>query len=449
MNSLRSRLVLSAAVWIAFVLIIGGLALSYIFQRSVDEAFVRRLEVHVNTLIAATDLNDVENIKTTRSLGDARFEQPLSGWYWQVSSSGRTLVWSRSLWDESLAFEINGYQPGASGTATIQGPRQRNLWVAYRFLQVDGFPDPVLFVVAGDTSDLMDDRREFDLVLILSLLTLGIGVLLALLIQVRYGLKPLNGLVQNLEEIRLRKTDKLGESYPEEILPLIEVTNAVLEENQEQIKRARRHVGNLAHALKTPLTLLKGEIREKVQPPGQEALNDQLGSITNLVEYHLGRASVAGTSALVAHIVPVSEAIEPICRSLEKIHAEKNKFAYLDIPPALCFLGEREDLEEIVGNILENAFKWAKKRVTVSATGGENGLILQVMDDGPGMTEEDMRNSVVRGHRIDEMTPGHGLGLSIVADLVDLYQGSFELSPASTGGLSVSILFPPERLAYQ
>ncbi len=446
MRSLNARLVLSAGVWIAVVLIIGGFALSFVFQQSADGSFRRRLEVSVNALVAATDLSENGRITIARPLGDPRFEQALSGWYWQISTAGAPLARSRSLWDERLPLEVAGTEPGNFGSMTIQGPRSRTLWISYLTLQITGFDAPVRFMVAGDVSDLIQDRRKFDLVLMLSLVALGIGVLGALIIQVSFGLKPLRGLVQDLEAIRQRRAARLGEHYPEEIQPLIRVTNAVLEENQSQVERARRHVGNLAHALKTPLTLLRGETRAETDPARQTALNDQIEIISNLVEHHLARAAAAGASSFSANSVSVLDTATSICRSLEKIFAEEHRRSHIEIPPSLIFHGEREDLEEILGNVLENAFKWAKAQVHISAHAEAPGLRLRVYDDGPGMPEEEMRNVLDRGKRLDEMTPGHGLGLSIVVDLVTLYQGELMLERASTGGLLVSILFPPDRM---
>lgn len=448
MRSLNTRLMLSAGVWIMLVLIVGGFALSFVFQQSADSSFRRRLEVSVNALIAATDIHENGQLTVARSLGDPRFEQALSGWYWQISMENVPLARSRSLWDENLPLAITTpVTPGKFGFMTIQGPRTRTLWATYLTLQIDGFSAPVRYMVAGDVSDLMQDRRRFDLVLTLSLVALGIGVLLALVIQIRFGLKPLRGLVQDLEAIRQRRANRLGENYPDEIQPLIRVTNAVLEENQNQIERARRHVGNLAHALKTPLTLLRGETRTEHDASRQTALNDQIDIISNLVEHHLARAAAAGASSFAANNVSVLDTATSICQSLEKIFAEERRRSHIDIPPSLIFCGEREDLEEILGNVLENAFKWAKRDVHIIAASEPTGMRLTVYDDGPGMPETEMQNALNRGNRLDEMTPGHGLGLSIVADLVALYQGKLMLERAPTGGLSVTILFPQDRMA--
>jgi len=447
MQSLSARLVLSAGVWISVVLIVGGFALSFVFQQSADSSFHRRLEVSVNALIAATDIHENGQLNVARSLGDPRFEQALSGWYWQISTNGEPLARSRSLWDENLPLEVIATGPGKFGSMAIHGPRDRMLWASYLTLQTDSFQTPVRFMVAGDISDLMQDRQNFDFVLTLSLVALGIGVLMALVIQVQFGLRPLRGLVQDLEAVRQRRASRLDKNYPNEIQPLIRVTNAVLEENQGQIERARRYVGNLAHALKSPLTLLRGEVNMERDASRRSTLNEQVGIISNLVEYHLARAAAAGASSYTSGNVSVLDTVTSICRSLEKIFAEENRRCHIDIPASMIFRGEREDLEEIVGNILENAFKWAKRDIHVIAANEPAGLQLTIFDDGAGMPEEDMQNALARGQRLDEMRPGHGLGLSIVTDLVDLYQGELRLERASTGGLSVTILFPPDRVA--
>ncbi len=445
MHSLNRRLILSAGVWITLVLIVGGIALSFVFQRAVDDSFNRRLDGAVNALIAATNIDPDQQITITRSLGDARFEQALSGWYWQISSGEIPLARSRSLWDESMPHTVSLEQTGEFGLMTLRGPRNRILWASYRTLQVDGFENPVRFMVAGDTSDLMAERRNFDIILGVSLLTLGLGVLMALVIQVRFGLRPLRGLVRDLETIRQRKAVKLHADYPDEIRPLIRVTNLLLEENQNRIERARRHVGNLAHALKTPLTLLRSVVGDNHSPEKLSLMSEQIAVITKLVEHHLARAAAAGTSSFTSMSVPLYDTIEPIIQSLKKIYAVENRRVHMDIPTGLVFRGEREDLEEIFGNILENAFKWAHHTINVSAQMEQDGLYLCVSDDGPGMADEQVKTAVMRGQRLDEMIPGHGLGLSIVSDLVALYQGELVLAQAPNGGLSVTVKFPPER----
>lgn len=447
MQSLNARLMVSAGVWIALVLVVGGFALSFVFKHAIDESFQRRLEASVNTLVAATDIQPDAQLAVTRSLGDAKFEQALSGWYWQISTNDAPLARSRSLWDASLPLAAGTASPGKFGSLDMQGPRNRPLWASFLTLQIDGFSTPVQFMVAGDVSDLIEERKNFDFVLSLSLITLGIGVLLALVIQIRFGLRPLRGLVRDLEDIRQHKANRLDAQYPKEIQPLIQVTNAVLEENQNQIERARRHVGNLAHALKTPLTLLRGETRTESDGARKTALNDQIETITNLVEHHLDRAAAAGSSSFTTGSVPVLGTVTSICRSLEKIYAAENRRGHIDVPESLIFRGGREDLEEIAGNIIENAFKWARRDIHVSARATPDGLRLTITDDGPGMPEAEMKQALVRGQRLDEMTPGHGLGLSIVTDLVTLYQGRMTFEQGPVGGLVVNIVFPPDRMA--
>ncbi len=448
MRSLRARLILSAGIWIVLVLAVGGAALSYNFQRSADNAFHNRLEIFLNALIAASDTGPDGELLVVRDLDDPRFNQVLSGWYWQVSNAQGAIVRSRSLWDAEIEISSNNDATMAEPVVGEQtGPRGRSLHTLERSLWIEGYAQPVWFLIAGDISGLLAERRTFDLIIMLSLFSLGGGVLIALLVQVRFGLSPLRRLTDNLEAIHQRRAKNLDEDYPAEVLPLIKVTNSVLDENREQIERARRHVGNLVHALKTPLTLLKTQISAESDPARRAALSEQSDIIANLVEHHLSRAAAAGRSAFAAEHVSVYDVVAPICGFLSKIYAEPQRHVRIDIPATLAFVGERQDLEEMAGNLLENAFKWARRDIVVRASVDENEMTLSVTDDGPGMPVGAVDAALKRGQRHDEMTPGHGLGLSIVADLVELYQGALQLENVAEGGLRATLRFSAARAA--
>ncbi|MBT4889306.1 MAG: sensor histidine kinase [Rhodospirillales bacterium] len=446
MRNLKARLILSAGLWISVILIVGGGALSYNFQRSLQDAFHHRIETFLNALIAATNVTENGKLKISRDLGDPRFNQILSGWYWQVSSQGTAIARSRSLWDQILA--VNKMHNGTTQVDTfeLKDPLNKDILVLQRALQIDHFDQPVYFLVAADISELQIENQTFNTILVVSLLCLGIGVLIALLVQVQFGLKPLRLLTQDIEAVRQNKSNELQENYPDEVLPLVNATNALLKENQEQIQRARHHVGNLAHALKTPLTILRVEAQKEIKQYNRETLLEQLETITNLVEHRLNRAAAAGASAYTSERVPVLNAIQPICQLLQKSQDQYQYQIKLDIPDDLIFLGERQDFEEMLGNLLENAFKWAGSTIQISTLIEAETISLQIYDDGPGMNPELMVKARTRGQRLDERKPGHGLGLSIVSDIVDSYHGHLTLEQGPSGGLLATLAFPIGRL---
>lgn len=441
-RNLRSRLILSAALWIVLLMVLGGIALSYAFRQTVEDAFDNKLDIFLGALVAASSADNKGEIGIARGLGDPRFSQVYSGWYWQVSVRGGATLRSRSLWDRELDLPPLPDGPGAVSKAYLQGPRDRQLRLASRLLNVDRVSGPVRFSVAGDTAELAKDRSRFDTLLFIALGLLGVGAFAAIVVQVRFGLRPLRSLILDLESIKQGERDRLRGEYPEEIMPLVDAMDAVLDENQDRIGRARRHVGNLAHALKTPLTLLKAELRDGLPSSKKDALDVEVETISRLVEHHLSRAAAAGRSQYAWKAIEVREVVTAIRDGLARVFAEKNLEFTLDLPPELVFVGEREDLEELLGNLMENACKWAKRRIAVSGSLEAGSLILRVGDDGPGVPAALSRHITARGSRLDEREPGFGLGLSIVADHVEIYGGSLTFGESAYGGLQAEIRLP-------
>ena len=444
-KSLRSRLILSAAVWIFALLLSGGFALSYAFQQSVEGAFDNKLDIFLGALVAASRAGDNGEIGIVRGLGDPRFEQVFSGWYWQVSQGGRAIARSRSLWDQVLVLPPLLVAPGVISKVDLDGPRRRRLRLASQRLTRDQDAASLRFSVAVDVSELAGERSRFDTILIVALGLLGIGTFTAIVLQVRYGLRPLRLLVRDLDDIRRGVRARLRGGHPDEVMPLVLAMDAVLDDNQEQIVRARRHVGNLAHALKTPLTLLKAELRDDLPPSKKAALQEQVETISRLTEHHLSRAAAAGRSEYSATAIDVAQVARAIRDSLVRAFAEKQLEFTLDLPETLVFVGERQDIEELLGNLMENACKWAKQRIAVSGTFDAGDLVMCIEDDGPGLSPGLGQQMTARGKRLDEREGGFGLGLAIVADLVEMYDGKLAFREAALGGLLVEIRLPAPR----
>ncbi|NQW00689.1 MAG: sensor histidine kinase, partial [Rhodospirillales bacterium] len=388
-------------------------------------------------MIAAMETKPDGSVTLIRPLGDPRFDQIFSGFYWQVTEPSGRLLRSRSLWDSTLPIMGNDTD---LQVRRIAGPNGLPLLVAERDIQFPDATGPVHVMIAGDLREVSEAVHRFDLLLIISLGFLGLSLVVAILIQVRFGLKPLRKLATDLNAVREGERARLADQYPEEIAPLARAMNSVLDEDAELIERARRHIGNLAHGLKTPLAVIAAETTET---PNVTLLNQQIQVMRRLIEHHLGRASaVAGAGGRLGVSTPVRSTANDITAVLRKVFAEKNLVIDVDIDPGVVFRGHREDLEEILGNLTENACKWATSQIHISATEDVKRLTLMVDDDGPGMSEEQAAVASRRGKRFDEIAPGWGLGLSIVSDLVEVNGGEIAFSRSPLGGLRVSIDLP-------
>ncbi|MEQ9491008.1 MAG: sensor histidine kinase [Alphaproteobacteria bacterium] len=435
--SLSTRLILGAVVWLILILILGGGLLAWAFRDTVENEFSRRLDAVLNGMIASMATTPDGGVALTHPLGDPRFEQVYSGWYWQIMEPSGALLRSRSLWDSAL-------QPTGNDTklhlSRAQGPKGEPLLVAERDIEFPDVDGLVHVMVAADLREVSDGVRRFNLLLVTALGSLGFGLAVAILIQVRFGLRPLRDLAADLDAVRRGVHPRLADRYPKEVAPLAKAMNGVLDKDAELIERARRHVGNLAHGLKTPLSVISAEMEGK---PGRRVLREQVQVMQRLIEHHLGRAAaVAGAGGRIGVATPIAATARNIAGILNKVFADKNLKIDIVIDDTIIFPGHREDLEEILGNLMENACKWATLQIRVSAEQTAEGVMLLVEDDGPGMSVKQAAEASRRGKRFDEIAPGWGLGLSIVSDLVEVTGGTLELTASPLGGLMARVKYP-------
>src|SRR5579871_3271579 len=452
LNSLSARLILAATIWTVLGLAIGGMALSNIFRSSVEENFDATLETDRDSLIAATDADASGDIHLEPGFEMARYERAYSGWYWQIvpadpkDAAGPRL--SRSLFDKLLAATNENKLRGLF-LGHAEGPDGQHLRTISRRVEFPvtldkhkGETRAYTFLVAGDLAEV--DRRVagFNQVLFWSFFVLGLGLVIAVLIQVRVGLQPLRRVSESLSRIRDGKAQRLEGSFPAEIAPLASELNSLIEHSAEVVSRARTHVSNLAHFLKTPLTVLSSEAA--AQPgPLADAILRQVAVMRRQVDHYLARARAAGAVSALGNRTQVTTALTDLVRVLGRIHETRGIEIELDCPSSIFFRGERQDLEEMAGNLIDNACKWAKGsvRVTVRAEGSRFELI--VADDGEGLTEDERRRVGERGERLDESVPGSGLGLAIVRDIAKLYGGTLSLArSAALGGLQATLTLP-------
>lgn len=439
---MRRRLIAAALLWLVLALAASGAVLRIAFENSVERTFQLRLLTAVRGLAAVLEAAPDGSLTLVRPLGDPRFDQPLAGWYWQVADASGVLLRSRSLWDATLPVHgVAPTEPGAAAFGRAVGPNGESLLTAERDLILPDSERTIHVLVAADRHDVDRELRIFDRLLLLSFVILAAGLTIAMAVQVSYGLRPLKRLTLELETLRRRVGGRLSGGYPAEIAPLAQALNAVLDHDAELVERARTHVGNLAHGLKTPLSVMRAEL--STAQADKTVLADQLDRMTRMVEHHLTRARAEASSARArGATVAVRPVVEDIKRMLAHIHRDRALEMVNDCAADASFAGDREDLAEMVGNLMDNAGKWARGRVRVSTPPGP-GLVLLIEDDGPGLAEEDYAAAKRRGTRLDESAPGHGLGLDIVHDLAELYGGHLELERSPWGGLAARLSFSP------
>jgi signal transduction histidine kinase len=452
-NSLAVRLFLWATAWTVVILIITGIALSTLYRHAVERAFDRRLDVYLRTLVADVASPEEGSDKFPQSIGEPLFELPLSGWYWQVSrvdTKTPEVHSSRSLWDSNLprlpedkSAAVAEYRQGYA-----QGPEDQDLRIVERNIDL-GTDGRYLISVAGDASEIDDETRGFDSAIAITFAALTLALLLTTALQVRFGLAPLARISESLAAIRSGHSERLEGEFPVEIAPLARETNALIDANREIVERARTHVGNLAHALKTPLSVIVNEAAARGNDPLAHKVLEQTDIMRDQVARQLERARLAARSAVVGATVDVPPVVTALARTMEKLYRERDIAIDIDVPEHARFRGEQQDLEEMVGNLVDNGCKWAHSRVAIEvmtdqppADAAKSRVRIIVDDDGPGLSPAEREQVALRGQRLDETKPGSGLGLSIVVELAGLYGGVLTLGTAPIGGLRAELALP-------
>ncbi|HET7887566.1 MAG TPA: sensor histidine kinase [Bradyrhizobium sp.] len=453
-SSLATRLFLSATAWVVVILLITGVILSSVYRDATERAFDRRLNLYLRTLVAEVATPDEPPDRQFQSLGEPLFELPLSGWYWQITRTDTEkddARASRSLWDKKLPkLEDHGSELSAAGIRIgyVEGPEGQTLRMVERPVDL-GADGKFLVDVAGDASEIFDETRNFDYYLGGTFLALSIVLVLTTIFQVRFGLAPLKRISDAIADIRSGRAERLEGEFPVEIAPLARETNALIDANREIVERARTHVGNLAHAIKTPLSVIVNEATSHSSDPFASKVLEQADVMRDQVAHHLERARIAARVTIVGTVTEVEPVVDALRRTMEKIHRDRGVVIEVSAGAKAKFRGERQDLEEMVGNLVDNACKWAASRVFIEVlleepkqAGAAPMLRIMVDDDGRGLSEKERAQVSRRGQRLDESKPGSGLGLSIVTDLAGLYGGSLTLGHAPIGGLRAELRLP-------
>ncbi|ALK10107.1 ATP-binding protein [Blastochloris viridis] len=450
-SSLALRLFLSAAVVTSLVLLATGIGLSSLYSGALERAFDRRLAIYLKALVAAVAVS--ESGAEDGDLGEPLFDLPLSGWYWQVvrvDSSPAEVRASRSLFGSTLLrLDQRAVPEDADGIrhGYVAGPGEQPLRLAERTIDL-GEDGRLLVAVGGDAREIVEESAGFNLAIGTTFAGLGLLLVLTTLFQVGYGLRPLQALSKGLAAIRAGTADRLEGPFPREVAPLAREMNALVAANREVVERARTHVGNLAHALKTPLSVLLNEAAGRDDALAAK-VREQVAVMREQVGHHLDRARIAAAAAHVASLTEVAPAIAALVRTLEKIHAGRGLTFATALDPDLKFRGERHDLDEMIGNLIDNAAKWASSRVEIEvlaepAAHALDRRFLRVVidDDGPGLTADQREAVAKRGKRLDETKPGSGFGLAIAVETATEYGGRLVLGAAPIGGLRAELILP-------
>lgn len=445
-SSLSLRLALIAAGGSSLALLVAGAVLIFQFSQAVERNFDARLETLLLTLIAATDSQGQVDEGSVEGDSGGSFSRPLSGWYWQTrdAATGKAIDWSPSLLFDLLPIADLPTETNPTRTFTIEASGGRRLR-AFEQLVTLGEARTYALLVAGDTRLMAEDIQGFRNSVIWWLGGLAVLLAIGIALLMRWGLRPLRQVRQDLNKIREGDIAHLKGEYPSEIEPLVHDLNALIDSNREIVERSRTHVGNLAHALKTPLSVLQNETAAMGGPLGAR-VGEQVRIMRDQVEHHLNRARMAAQANVIGAVTAVNPVLAGLARVMAKVHQDRRLDFQTSLAPGLRFRGETHDLEEMAGNLFDNACKWAASQVRVSGARQDVGrrafLTLRFEDDGPGLAPEQTEAALSRGHRLDESKPGSGLGLSIVVELARIYGGSLQLDRSELGGLSARLTLP-------
>ncbi|SJM32118.1 ATP-binding protein [Mesorhizobium delmotii] len=451
-RSLAFRVIAFSTVWAILTLIVIFTLITTLYRQASERGFDSLLSAHLFNLIGSVGVSEGGSLTGAPDLGDLRFSEPNSGWYWSVEPASEGVsgeLHSSSMTNAILSPSVAEVPFNASfqRSYATEGIDGEELEVFESEFVLDAKNRAARFRVMGNKTELEQEIGAFQRRLLTYLSLFGVGMIAINAIAILLGLQPLRRVRNALAMVREGTAQRLDGRFPAEIEPLANETNALIENNKRIVERSRTQVGNLAHSLKTPLAVLINEGRALGGAKGQ-LIAEQAASMQKQVDHYLQRARVAAQRDSVVYRTPVAPLVQRMVRVLQKLNPQTA--LSLSLPAVdIVFAGEREDLEELLGNLLDNAMKWAKSAVAVSVApvsdkksgAGKEGVLFEISieDDGPGIPEDKAREALKRGRRLDETKPGTGLGLAIVADLVNEYGGVLALERSSMGGLKAVV----------
>lgn len=447
-KSIAARLALGSAILVIAALIATGTSTGIVLSRFIRGQIDQRLDTQIAAVETALSA-DASLPKTLKLKDSPPFDRPNSGWYWMATADER-IYRSASLnggdivnhgseqWWDGWHEEPPGETPRPHPFNGV-GPRGEHLYLRMQIVPIDGIW--VTITGAAPAHALVLPLRDAMLPVVLSMLILGLLLGAASVLQLRLGLRPLAKVTDDLERVRTGRTSRIDGNQPRELMGLVSALNSLIAQNAEGIRRARSHVSNLGHALNTPLAALSLALGDS----GTEADRERLTLVAEMqqrIRHHLARARAAVLHGPGHTRTLVSPRVLDIRDVLLKVHAERRLTVTVNVPASLAAACEPQDLDEILGNILDNAFKWANSAIWISGRSEGNWTILEIADDGPGISEEKLKDVLEAGRKLDERVAGHGFGLSITRELAELYGGNLALGPSKSGGLMTMVSLP-------
>jgi signal transduction histidine kinase len=438
-GSLTRRMIVVSAVWISLLLGVGGYALDRVLTSELTRAFDGQLDYVLTALITSAEIGPEGEPFLNRPPADQRFLEPYSGVYFQIGAKGTEPFRSRSLWDRTLAVSGSHSDFGVHTYDSEEFPGEE-LRVVERDALIPGSPIRWRFQVAQSRAELDAQINELRKTLIRAFAILGAGLMVLAVLQAFYGLWPLRRVRKAIVAIRSGRHSRVEERFPAEIEPLVEELNALLVHNEVQAEESRRHAGNLAHALKTPLTVITNAATAK-SPDLADLVCREATTMRRQVDHHLARARAIGRRSSAQARAEVWPSLEAVERAVSRMY--ENVTVDLAGDKEAAVRVERQDLDEMAGNLIENAAKYGGGRVFVTVTATAECVEIVVEDDGRGIPDSERVSIFDRGARLDTEKPGTGLGLAIVRDVAQIYGGSIELHESEDlGGLCAKLRLP-------
>lgn len=441
LRSLRLRLLAGGAVAIFLALALAGSGISWLIHKHIERREAAQLQSVAERLVAGLTFDSAGAPVIDVAPGEAEFQSIASGTYWQVATPAGTAQ-SPSLWDQSL--------PMASATgnswsvATVSGPFDKQLMMVSRLIRPESGGAEATVRVAGDDAKMRDALREFDAELALSLALLWLVLTAAAFVQVGLGLRPLDRLRLDLDRLRRSPSARLSSEHPGEIVPLIDAINAMAEAREKDLTRARRRAADLAHSLKTPLAVVAAQSRKAREAGADDAadgIDRAVDAAGAALEAELARSRAAAARSAAGQCMPAL-IVEKLLAVVERTEKGETIVFSNDVEPELTIDVDESHLAEMLGALIENAARHARRMVSISSRETEGAITLAVEDDGPGMDEQARERATRRGVRIDESDSGHGFGLAIVHDLVEATEGRLRLDRSARGGLAAELIWP-------
>ena len=439
-RSLFGRLLASAGLFIMIALVVAGVSIGRVLERFVMQGLDKRLDSQI--LLLSRAVRPDGTLDKALVVDIPPFDRPGSGWSWQIKTSA-LVIRSASLGREAMPAlqPLRRHARRILDERPVDGVSRSGEHIHFRMLSINTATGPVTITAAGPRAIVERPLREALVPLSLSLLILGIVLLAATFLQLRFGLGPLRGLERALAAVRQGAARHVPPDQPIELRALVSELNALIDQNEAGLDNARRHVANLAHGLKTPLAALKVKLDEDGRDP-DGSLAELAGRMDASIRHHLGRARASSPGGPARRATVLGPHVVDLTATLARIHADRVLAVDIAIPPELTVACDPQDLDEMLGNLLDNAWRWAKAGIHVEARETGGMLELTIADDGPGLSEGARADALVAGRRLDERGDGHGFGLTITRELAELYGGTLVLDSSQLGGLAAILTLP-------